>query len=208
MRDTRTYRGLSSQERVGDRRERLLTAALQRFGTQGYPATTIDTLCADAKVSTRAFYECFTGREAILSALFEQIMAEAMAAVRTVLAAADDPTDEQVSADTLVSAGLAAYIGYMTTDERRARVAHAEVRRAGDPLHPSRRRSVHEFADLVADLAQGRTGLDDAEVHRVAIGLIGAIQELVIDWIGSEPRPPASVVLTSAEHIFISALSK
>src|SRR5260370_198197 len=82
MRDTRTYRGMSPQERLTERRNRLLAAAFQQFGAKGYPATTIDALCADAHVSTRGFYECFSSREAMLAAVHEQITTEAMPAVR------------------------------------------------------------------------------------------------------------------------------
>ncbi|HEY7485775.1 MAG TPA: TetR/AcrR family transcriptional regulator [Streptosporangiaceae bacterium] len=205
MDDVRTYRGLSARERLVDRKERLLAAALDRFGSQGYSTTTIEMLCTDAKVSTRGFYECFESREALLRALYERIVDEGGRRVKQAV----DEADGTVSS--LVRAGLTAYIGYMTEDERRARISHVEVRRAGEPLHVARRLAVHRFADLVAALAGDHvdlaassplTGLD---VRRVAVGLVGAVQELIIDWVHASPRPPAEEVIATAEYLFVVA---
>jgi AcrR family transcriptional regulator len=207
MSDVRTYRGLSAQQRLIDRKERLFAAALERFGGQGYSATTIETLCTDAKVSTRGFYECFDSRESLLRALYEQIIAAADERVRCAL----DGSDGTVPG--LVHAGLAAYIGYMTDDERRARISHVEVRRAGEPLHSARRRAVYEFADLVARLAGDHAELTPPagadrprEVRRIAIGLVGAVQELIIDWVHSVPRPAPEELIATAEYLFLAAL--
>src|SRR5918999_5383455 len=89
MSDVRTYRGLSAQERLTDRKERLLAAALERFGGQGYSATTIEMLCTDARVSTRGFYECFDGRESLLRVLYDRILGESGRRVRQALDMAD-----------------------------------------------------------------------------------------------------------------------
>ncbi|GAA2110898.1 TetR/AcrR family transcriptional regulator [Actinomadura alba] len=200
MSESRTYRGLSAQERVAERRGRVLAAAFDRFGTQGYPATTIDLLCADAKISTRAFYQCFDGREAVLSAVYSDIVDEAMAIVRSALdQAGDAPRD-------LVRAGLCAYIRYMISDERRARIAHVEVRRAGDPLVPQRLRTVNEFAALMAGLMRDHTVLEEIDHHNLAIGLIGAVQELITTGVQGDPRPTEDDLLRTAQYIFLSAL--
>jgi AcrR family transcriptional regulator len=202
MSEVRTYRGLSARQRLIDRKERLLAAALERFGGQGYSTTTIETLCTDAKVSTRGFYECFDSREALLRALYEQIIEAADERVKQALAGAESTVPG------LIRAGLGAYIDYMTDDERRARISHVEVRRAGEPLHTARRLAVYRFADLVTALAReyadlsGLTGLD---VHRVAIGLVGAVQELLIDWVHSTPRPATEDLIATAEYIFLAA---
>ncbi|HEU5161256.1 MAG TPA: TetR/AcrR family transcriptional regulator [Streptosporangiaceae bacterium] len=203
MNDVRTYRGLSAQERLTDRRERLLAAALDRFGGQGYSATTIEMLCTDARVSTRGFYECFEGRESLLRVLYDRILGEGGRRVRRAL----DESDGTVPG--LVRGGLTAYIGYMTADERRARIAHVEVRRAGEPLHAVRREAVHRFADLIAELVGGRVALaPDLNVRRVAVGLVGAVQELLIDWVHATPRPAAEEVIATAEYLFLAAFSQ
>lgn len=207
MNDVRTYRGLSAQERLTGRRERLLAAALDRFGGQGYSATTIEMLCTDARVSTRGFYECFDGRESLLRVLYERILGESGQRVRRALDDADGTLPD------MVHAGLTAYIGYMTADERRARIAHVEVRRAGEPLHAARRAAVHGFAELIAGLVaeRGERGkrakLAGLDVRRLAVGLVGAVQELLIDWVHATPRPSTEEVVATAEYLFLAAFS-
>ncbi len=69
----RTYAGLSAPERRAERRERLLDAALELFGTAGFPKTTIPMLCSAAGVTARHFYDEFDSREALLRTLYDGI---------------------------------------------------------------------------------------------------------------------------------------
>ena len=72
----RVYAKKNAEDRVLERRERLLQAALELFATQGYANTTIEALCSEAKVTTRHFYQVFAGREELLLALYDQIVNE------------------------------------------------------------------------------------------------------------------------------------
>ncbi|HEX6473103.1 MAG TPA: TetR/AcrR family transcriptional regulator [Streptosporangiaceae bacterium] len=199
MSDVRTYRGLSARERLTDRKERLLAAALERFGGQGYTSTTIEMLCTDAKVSTRGFYECFDSRESLLRTLYERLVREGGARVCRAL----DESDGTMPA--LVRAGLTAYIGYMTEDARRARIAHVEVRRAGEPLHVARRAAVQGFAEMISGLTADHDEPAVPDVRRVAVGLVGAVQELLIDWVDRPSRRAAEEVIATAEYLFLAA---
>src|SRR5690242_4478130 len=77
----RVYGGRSERERRADRRARLLAAGLDLFGTDGWTATTIEKLCTAAGVATRSFYEEFASREALLLAVFEDVLAGVVAEV-------------------------------------------------------------------------------------------------------------------------------
>ena len=72
----RDYRGMSAEERLADRRERLILAAYTLFANPGFHATTIERLCATARISNRAFYECFSGREALMRAVYDRCVEE------------------------------------------------------------------------------------------------------------------------------------
>lgn len=47
-------------------RRALVDAALRRFHTQGFDATTLDEICADAGVARRTFFRYFEGKEALV----------------------------------------------------------------------------------------------------------------------------------------------
>ena len=77
----RLYRGLSAADRHAQRRERLLQAGLELFGTQGYAASSIRAVSAEASLNSRYFYESFSSREDLLYHLYRRIIEELVAAV-------------------------------------------------------------------------------------------------------------------------------
>ncbi len=118
----RSYGGRSAEERRAERRERLLAAGLELFGTRGYAATSIERLCATASVSTRNFYEEFSGREELLTALHTAInerAAQALADAYAGAAEADLPTR--------VERAVRAFVTVTASDPRWARIAFVEV---------------------------------------------------------------------------------
>src|SRR5258707_5635446 len=71
------YGGVSARARVASRRDRLLAAGLELFGTQGYLCTTIDQVCAEAGLTKRDFFESFRSCEELLCALLRSLWVEA-----------------------------------------------------------------------------------------------------------------------------------
>lgn len=197
----RSYRGMSAEQRLADRRERLMTAAYTLYAKPGFAATTIERLCSEARISNRAFYECFGGREELLQALHERCVEESLAVVAKALQEAPGTLDGRVKA------GIRAYIEFAAADWRRARIMHLEVRRSGDVLTASRQRAVDSFARLVeeasADFPQARS----LNRRLVALGVIGALQELLIEWILADEQPTIDDLVEVAVHIFIRSLS-
>lgn len=197
----RSYRGMSAEQRLADRRERLMTAAYTLYAKPGFAATTIERLCSEARISNRAFYECFGGREELLQALHERCVEESLAVVAKALQEAPATLDGRVKA------GIRAYIEFAAADWRRARIMHLEVRRSGDVLTASRQRAVDSFARLVeeasADFPQARS----LKRRLVALGVIGALQELLIEWILADQQPAIDDLVEVAVHIFIRSLS-
>src|SRR4051794_38754889 len=100
----RRYAGASRRERDAGRRERLLATGLDMFGTAGYPATSVESLCSAAGVSTRNFYDHFANREQLLVGVYDEIVAGALAQVMAALGAV--PRDAPVA--TWARAGLEA----------------------------------------------------------------------------------------------------
>ncbi|MGH7750546.1 MAG: TetR family transcriptional regulator, partial [Candidatus Dormibacteria bacterium] len=74
---TRSYRGVSAEQRHLERRERLLDAGLDLLGTEGWARTTVTAICARARLTERYFYQSFPGREQLLLAVFDRIAGEA-----------------------------------------------------------------------------------------------------------------------------------
>ena len=174
-----------------ERRERLLHAALELFGTRGYAATSIEALCAAARVAPRHFYEHFHNREAVLQAIYQQIADEGKGVIRRSL---DRPGDKQERALDAVRA----FAQFYTEDPRRARIGSLEVVGVSVVTEALRRQITHEYATIIADHAiELVTGAALEKRHYLLMGisLVGAINELVVEWLaGSSAMTAAEVV--------------
>lgn len=196
----RAYAGRAPDERRADRRRRLLDAGLELFGTVGWEEASIALLCATARVGTRAFYEEFDAREDLLREVATTVVLDAVEVLRAALAEA--PQD----AEAKVRAGLAAYVGHLTADPRRARVAYGAVPAAGRLLRDRHRASL-AFADVIAEEADA-LGLPRPEHgDLLALALTGAVAELLGWWAATTPEPPVAPIVDELTRLFVAALS-
>jgi AcrR family transcriptional regulator len=69
----------------------LLTAARRTFAAQGYAASAMDAICADAGVTRGALYHHFGGKEGLLLAVVQQIDADIATRIEAEEARHDDP---------------------------------------------------------------------------------------------------------------------
>lgn len=195
----RRYAGRSAEERRHQRRAQLLDAGLQIFGSYGYDEATITLLCATARVGTKAFYEEFPSREALLLAVATDVVATAALRLEAALAAAPADLEQRVRA------GLAAYVGYLTEDPRRARIAYREIRVA--PLEAERQFASVSFARLVSEQA-ALLGLG-AHAHGnllLALALTGGVGELLNYWTSAADKPATERLVDELTALFVAAL--
>jgi AcrR family transcriptional regulator len=195
----RRYAGRSPHERRQQRRQQLLDAGLQVFGTVGYDEATITLLCATARVGTKAFYEEFPSREALLLAVATDVVAAAAQHLEAALA--DAPKDLELR----VRAGLTAYIGYLTEDPRRARIAYHEVRVA--PLEAERQFASVAFASLVTEqVAQLGVGGHARDNLLLALAITGGVGELLNYWTSAAEKPTTERLVDELTRLFVAAL--
>jgi AcrR family transcriptional regulator len=194
----RRYRGQTVDALRQERRERLLRAALQLFGTKGYGATSIESLCSVARVAPRHFYEHFHNREAVLQAIYQQITLEGKNIVQQALNAPGDKRERAVAA-------VLAFTRYYTEDPRRARIGSLEVVGVSAETEALRRQTTHEFATIIADHAiELVTGaaLEKRHYLLVGISLVGAINELVVEWLAGTLTMTADDVVSHITALF------
>jgi AcrR family transcriptional regulator len=195
----RPYAGRSPDERRQQRRQRLLDAGLQVFGTVGYDEATITLLCGTARVGTKAFYDEFPSREALLLAVATDVVASAAVHLEQALVAAPRDLEQRVRA------GLTAYIGFLTEDPRRVRIAYREIRVA--PLEAERQFASVAFASLVneqvAELGIGGHARDNL---LLALALTGGVGELLNHWTSAVEKPPTDRLVAELTRLFVAAL--
>jgi AcrR family transcriptional regulator len=190
----RRYGGKSAPERRAERREQLLDAGLELFGTDGYAATTIEALCARAGLNPRYFYEQFAGREQLLGAVYERHVEQVLTVVR---AAIDDAGEDRPRR---LEAGLRAFVQATLDDERGARVNYFEMIGVSRKLDELRRRVLGDYAQLIASEAPDGVGVVDTRM--AAVALVGATDGLIIDWLSGERARPREAIVTTLLAIF------
>lgn len=178
--ERRQYGGQSAQERDEERRRRLRAAALRLFGTEGYAAVPVERLCAEAKVSTRHFYQLYRNKEDALIDVYGNLTAEAFAAAGESLEA----TKDQPMA-TRLPAAISAYLAPILADPRAARLAYVEVVGVSTRVEETRLRYRDGIVALIE--AEAAKAVDKGEVrprdfHFLGLAFIGAVNVVVHDW--------------------------
>jgi AcrR family transcriptional regulator len=198
---SRTYRGISPAQRQADRRERLLEAGLELFGTVGYARTSVRSLSAAASLNSRYFYESFAGREDLLYSVYQRIISDIFS--RTLEATARETTIRAQA-----HAGLEAAWTAVTEDRRKARVVALEVVGVSERLEQLRRKNRHALAKLTADNALSladrgiQLRLDPVLTARF---LMGGVVEVLLDWVNGDVDAPPDVVVEHFTELFTAA---
>lgn len=176
----RVYGKKNAEARILERRERLLQAALALFASQGYANTTIESLCSEAKVTTRHFYQIFPSREELLLALYNQMMDELNMALLNAIQTEDISFQEKIRriVKTLVT--------HYLTDTRYAQVGVLEVVGASPLIEHRRREVIYGIAkqiQLFLQNAPHQKQVAYRNYHWLAIAIVGGINEVMAEWL-------------------------
>ena len=195
----RVYGGLSAPERRADRRERLLDAGLELFGTAGFTKTTIPMLCSASGVTARHFYEEFDSREALLRTVYDRIATGVFDHVIGALRVRDKGMIERIhdSND--------AYFRYLTSDPRLARIYTIEAVGMHADLEQHRRTKREAF---VKKLTKATQQLDDRGVDSrlLSAALAGAAHDLLLEWVLATRRPTIERMVETVTTLWIRTL--
>ncbi|MGW1056271.1 TetR/AcrR family transcriptional regulator [Streptomyces sp. NPDC002521] len=192
----RRIRGLDAEQRRDQRRRQLLDAALELFAAQGYANTSIEQLCQHAYVGTKGFYEIFDSREACYVALLQDVTARLETVVTGRLREA--PAEARQGERLLV----AAFAHALVDDPRLALVTFGQAGAVSPAVERQRRTNRRRAAGFVEQvwqhyraLGSGHPIRTDLDPHRVAIGLVGGMFDLVADWLlDADPTDQDQVV--------------
>src|SRR5256885_11729656 len=174
----RAYGGVSASDRVAARRARLLDAALELYGTQGYLATGVKDVCRQARLTDRYFYESFANSCELFSAVFDRTTGELLALVaQRVAQVVPDPQAQ-------ARAAIETFVRTLADDPRKARLLFVETASAGADIERHVRATVRQFAALIAATARAHLPSDmpDVVIQMGAFSLVGAIAGVIVEW--------------------------
>lgn len=175
----RVYGGVTAEERTAERRQRLIEAAMNLFGSGESGCTRVKDVVAEARLTERYFYESF----ADLDALFDAVLRLCMNRVDVeVTAAVDKAPDEAVSR---ISIALRTAVDTLVADPRMIRIIFVEALGQGGRAG-SRRNAILVLTAANFVRWSGPNGVDFAsssiEARLRALAISGAASELLISW--------------------------
>jgi len=191
----RKYSGLDPSQRVRLRRDALMDAAVELFGTNGYAATTVKQICERAGLTERYFYESFSDREDCLAETYRHIMEPVHALTVSAVSYAAGPPQ------TRAQEGLKTFMSALAEDPRKAQIVFIEVIGVSSRLEVMRHAMLNQFAELVVEvwLKDCRDEFSDDERRLTAVALVGSVQHLFGNWLlDGHRRPYDDLVRTSA----------
>jgi AcrR family transcriptional regulator len=201
----RRYSGRSVEEWKAARRERLLAAALELFGTEGYPATSVERLCTQAKVSTRHFYHEFQNKEAVLLAVHAQVIELAVRSTGDALrATVDRPVAERIEA------AVDSYLRTIMADLRLARISFVEVVGTSPAVEEQRiafRELMIASVQELGDAAVARGEIKAKDFRFLGLCFFGAVNTVVYDWMLADPRPAEETVQQALRDLAVQLMT-
>lgn len=202
----RQFKGLSLAERKQARREKLIEAGIQAYGTHGFFSVTVKDICNQAKLTERYFYESFQKSEQLFQTIFlEQIEILQSTMMQAIVQASPDPRK-------MVTAGLSALFNLLKNDPRLARIIYIDatlvqelhkqaiIRETMDKFD----RMIHAFVmSLMPQITQ-----TEQEISLVATGLNGYVTQVAIRWVISGFKQPQDEIVAACELVFIALIEK
>lgn len=193
----RRYAGITAQERLAQRRERLLAAAFEVFGQEGYAGATMRLICAHARLTERYFYDCFSSIDEVFRAVHEQLTKELVMQIATKMSV-------DVSGDPVMLArgGLRIFFEYIKADPRRARILLLDAMSLGltNPQIANSRASW--YANLLRQRLQARyaTLPEDLDVDLVASGFLGLVIHTASVWARRDFDTPVDAMVNNTVY--------
>jgi len=204
--DGRPYRGSPPGRRREERREKILDAAVEIFGTSGYRTASIDRICGAAGVTKRYFYESFSDSEDLLKAVYTRAAATLLDGIRAPLPA---PPGTEMTAEEVLQQALSNFFGTIAEDPRSARIVLLEVLGVSAEVDALYRQTTSVFVDAVLTVAEsaGRAnGLAGPNRRTLAVGLVGAVLMMTQQWLLDPTSEPLDSTIAGA-HTILGAVA-
>jgi AcrR family transcriptional regulator len=198
------WRGTSSDQRAGERRERLIAACHDIVGTHGASALAVRAVCRAANVSPRHFYESFADTDLLLLATYERAVQQLLDAISTAADAAGGEFEDRLRTVFEVAAG------YLETHPKSGRIIFREAL-TNDVLRTRAVITLPAFLGAVRQLAlepsRGRAAAPYRHLEATLVS--GGLAAVFVEWLSGSGKftrnqlvsycTAASLTLLSAE---------
>jgi len=192
------YAGKTATARSRERRSKLLNAGVRLIGRDGFAATSIDAICAEAGLTKRYFYAAFSSREELLTAAYEAVTREFVAAIM------QEAGPHLGDPRALVRAGLTGTFGFVAAHPDKARLMMVEATSVRSQLGQVYGKGYDQFVNLLVGFTKPFLKApqpSDRTLRVLAKGVVGSILHLCQGWLATDFKQPAEELIDGMEMI-------
>lgn len=197
----RIYGGVEANLRQEERKEKLIEAGLEAFGTVGYAKTNIKMICGIAGLTERYFYESFGYKEDLLRAVYQGLIDDGH---RDSLAALEDKDGLPLET---VSRALRMYYQPFQQDPRRAQVQLFEILGVSKNIDREYQKAMRLLADMVKFfLCKAFPQIHEETLGRSMIptGLAGSVIMIAHEWVLGGFMTPLDDIISQCMDLFVA----
>jgi AcrR family transcriptional regulator len=200
----RQFKGMSLSERKQARREKLIEAGIEAYGTHGFFAVTVKDICTEAKLTERYFYESFKKSDELFQTIFLKLIDQLQHNVtQAIMQASTDPRK-------MIEAGLTALLTTLKDNPGMARIIYIDAMLVQElhnqaTIHETMSRfdrMIHAFVMLMMP----NINRSEREISMISTGLNGYVTQIAIRWVVSGFKLSIEDVLSSCSIVFLSLL--
>lgn len=166
--------------RAGDKRERILEAAVRVFAGKSFYTATVAEIAREAGVADGTIYLYFKSKDDLLICLFEERMAELNVRMRA-------EVDAQRGALRKLAAFVHLHLDMVRSRPELAEVLTVELRQSAKLMKEYEARAFGEYLDILAAILEEgkREGSirADVDVKAVRRAIFGALDEVALSWL-------------------------
>jgi len=175
----RMYGGVTGEQRIAERRRKLIEAGMSLFGSPGSGSVRVKDVVAEAALTERYFYESFSDLDSLFDAVLELANETVETAVNAAVVRAPD------DAISRISIALRTSIETVASDPRIIRVIFVEALGKGGRASTRRNEILARTAENFyrwSGTDMGDFGTSPIDTRMKTVALTGAASELLISW--------------------------
>ncbi len=200
----RTYAGVSLVERKKLRKKQFLEAGLRHFGCCGFRNATVRSLCKEAKLTDRYFYESYSGLDNLLVSVYEDCMTKLSKEIVAAIVLAYQDKDPEKA----IIAGLDKYFEVLE-DAHIARICMVELEGINAEVNVLYYQYIDSFAEILrvmANHAFPQMSIERAQQDILAISLVGAMRQAATNWLASNYKTERQELVAATSKLFLGLI--
>lgn len=197
----RVYAGVTGDERLAERRKRLLAAGLELLASADGPQDfTVRGVCRQAELASRYFYESFDNLDDFAVAIYDDEILAMTVVTMAALEGVNRRDDEK-----RIRTSLRALVNHLAEDRRRGRLLYSSALASVPGVAARRRDSTRLFVGLLIDEANAESG-PGAPSDAISEMLVGGLAQAIRAWLDGELTLDEDDLVEQCTQVFLDTL--